>query len=73
MSSDSHFLIVMLNVIMQSVAFLNVIMLSTVAPKKQSTSIGLHHPQDGIINPKYKLLHFLTTKLFLQREEGTNF
>jgi hypothetical protein len=24
-------------------------------------SIGLYHPPDGINNPKYKLLHFLTT------------
>ncbi len=25
-------------------------------------SIGPYHPLDGITNPKYKLLHFLTTK-----------
>jgi hypothetical protein len=24
--------------------------------------IGLDHPLDGVTNPKYKLLHFLTTK-----------
>jgi hypothetical protein len=34
--------------------------------------IGLDHPLDGINNPKYKLMHFLTTKLFLLREEVTN-
>jgi hypothetical protein len=34
--------------------------------------IGLHHPLVDITNPKYKLLHFLTTN-FLQREEGTSF
>jgi hypothetical protein len=32
-----------------------------------------NHPLDGVTNPKYKLLHFLTTKYFLQREEGTSF
>jgi hypothetical protein len=32
--------------------------------------MGLDHPLDGITNPKNKLLHFLTTKFFLQREEG---
>jgi hypothetical protein len=26
--------------------------------------IGLYHPLDGITNPKYKLLHFLTNKKF---------
>jgi hypothetical protein len=35
--------------------------------------MGLNHPLDGVTNPKYKLLHFLTTNLFLQREEGTSF
>jgi len=35
--------------------------------------MGLNHPLDGITNPKYELLHFLTTKFFLQREEGTSF
>jgi hypothetical protein len=34
--------------------------------------MGLYHPLDGITNPMYKLLHFLTT-IFLQREEGTSF
>jgi hypothetical protein len=34
--------------------------------------MGLHHPLDGITNPKFKLLHFLTTNI-LQREEGTSF
>jgi hypothetical protein len=34
--------------------------------------MGLDHPLDGVTNPKYKLLQFLTT-IFLQREEGTSF
>ncbi len=29
----------------------------------------LYYPIDGITNPKYKLLYFLTT-IVLQREEG---
>jgi hypothetical protein len=28
--------------------------------------IGLYHTLDGVTNRKYKLLHFLTTKCFLQ-------
>jgi len=24
-------------------------------------AMGLDHPPDGVTNPKYKLLHFLTT------------
>jgi hypothetical protein len=28
---------------------------------------GLHQPLDGITNPKYKLLHFLTTKYFFAK------
>jgi len=35
--------------------------------------IGLHQPLVGITNPKYKLSHFLTTKYFLRRDEGTSF
>ncbi len=35
-------------------------------------SIRLYHPLDGVTNPKYKLLYFLTA-LILQREEGTSF
>ena len=38
-----------------------------------SFKIGLYHPLDGIANPKYKLLQFLTSNTFLQREEGTSF
>ncbi len=34
--------------------------------------MGLYHPLDGITNPKYKLLRFLTT-IFLQREKVTSF
>jgi hypothetical protein len=28
--------------------------------------IGLYHPLDGVTNPKYKLLHFLTTTFFTE-------
>jgi hypothetical protein len=28
----------------------------------KSVGMGLDHPLDGITNPKYKLLHFITTK-----------
>jgi hypothetical protein len=34
--------------------------------------IGLYHPLDGITNPKYKLLLFITAN-FLQRKVGTIF
>ncbi len=30
--------------------------------------MGLDHPLDGITNPKYKLLHFLTTNFFAKRK-----
>jgi hypothetical protein len=35
--------------------------------------IGLNHPLDGVTGPKYKLLCFLTTELFLLREVGASF
>jgi hypothetical protein len=35
--------------------------------------IGLHHPLDGVNNPKYKLLHFIQLTNFLHRKEGTSF
>jgi hypothetical protein len=41
--------------------------------KEISIVIGLYHPLDGITNPKYKQLPFLTNEFFLQREEGTSF
>ncbi len=34
---------------------------------------GLYRPLDGITNPKYKLLHLLTTNFFSPKEEGTSF
>jgi hypothetical protein len=40
---------------------------------KFGTKIGLHNPPDGITNPRYKLWHFLTSKIFGQRDKGTNF
>ncbi len=36
-------------------------------------TIGLYHSQDGASNPRFKLMHFLTNKIFLQREEDTSF
>jgi hypothetical protein len=33
--------------------------------------IGLYHPLDGITNPNYNLMCFLTTKKLLRNEEGT--
>jgi hypothetical protein len=33
------------------------------------TLIGLYHPLDGITNPKYKMLHFLTTKNNFREEK----
>ncbi len=52
---------------MLSAIMLNVIMLSVMAP------IGLYHPLDGVGNPKYKLLHFLTTKLFCKEKKALAF
>jgi hypothetical protein len=40
---------------------------------KMCNTIGLHHPLDGITNPKYKLLRFIQLTIFLQKEEGTSF
>jgi hypothetical protein len=37
------------------------------------STIGLHHPLDGVTNPEYKLLHFLNKYFSLQIEEGTSF
>ncbi len=39
----------------------------------QSVSMRLCQPPDGNTSPKYKLLFFITTKFFLQREECTSF
>ncbi len=36
-------------------------------------AIGLYHPRDGITNPKYKLLHFLTTKLIWKDRKALAF
>ncbi len=46
----------------------------TMMPKNLRTSgnfvpIGLHPPLDGITNPKYKLLHFLTTNVKFCKEK----
>ncbi len=48
------------------------ITIPTLQYKKTQSSIGLDHPLDVVSNPKYNLLHFITT-IFLQREEGTSF
>jgi hypothetical protein len=39
---------------------------------KAGTPIGFYPPLDGITNPKYKLLPFLTTKNTFCREEVTS-
>ncbi len=49
---------------------LNVDMLSVVKVKVIKLSVmGLYHPLDGITNSKYKLLHFLTTKIKFCKEK----
>ncbi len=35
--------------------------------------MGLDHPLDGITNPKYKLLHFLTTNFFCEEKKTSAF
>ncbi len=35
--------------------------------------IGLHHPLDGVTNPKYTFLRFIQLTIFLQKEDGTSF
>jgi hypothetical protein len=35
--------------------------------------IGLHHPLDGVTNPKYKLLHLIQLTFFFQKEESPSF
>jgi len=35
--------------------------------------IGLYHPLDCVINPKYKLLHFLTTIFFYKEKKALAF
>jgi hypothetical protein len=54
-------------IVMMSVAMVTVIMLRVFRPMR------LCHPPDGSTSPKYKLLCFITTKIFLQREERTSF
>jgi hypothetical protein len=68
-------LMLQLSVIMLSGVMLSVAMPSVMAPFWawiSFFSIGLYNLQDGIANPKYKLLCFLTT-IFLQRDESTGF
>ena len=36
-------------------------------------SMGLDHPLNGITNPKYKLLHFLTTNFFCREKKSLAF
>jgi hypothetical protein len=36
-------------------------------------TIGVYRLLDGVTNPMYKLLHFLTNNIFLQREGDTSF
>jgi hypothetical protein len=35
--------------------------------------MGLDHPLDGVTNPKYKLVHFLTTKFFCKEKKAIAF
>ncbi len=35
--------------------------------------IRVYHPLDGITNPKYKLLHFLMSKLFCKEKKMLGF
>jgi hypothetical protein len=36
-------------------------------------AIGLHHPLDGVTNPKYKLLHFIQITFFLKKKRAEDF
>jgi len=60
----------MLSVTIKSITLnfgtLRVVMLNVVAPIYSIAPQGSYHTLDGITNYKYKLLHFLTTKYFLQ-------
>jgi len=38
-----------------------------------ASPIGLYHPLDGITDPKYKLLHFLTTNFFCKEKKAIAF
>jgi hypothetical protein len=40
---------------------------------KQATLIGLYHPLDGVTNPKYRLLCFLTTKFLCKEKKALAF
>jgi hypothetical protein len=41
---------------------------------QRMSAIGLHHPQDGVTNPKYKLLHFIQlTKFFCKDKNALTF
>jgi hypothetical protein len=35
--------------------------------ERENAKIGLLHPLDGVTNPMYKLLHFVTTKYFFAK------
>ncbi len=37
------------------------------------STMRLHHPLNGVTNPKYKLSHFLTANIFLQTEKALAF
>ncbi len=36
-------------------------------------SIGLHHPLDGVTNPKYRLLHFIQLTIFCKKKRALAF
>ena len=55
-------------VITKNAKFISIQNSEKLADLKFKNPIGLHHPLDGITNPKYKLLHFIQiTKFFATR------
>ncbi len=40
---------------------------------KYFNRIGLHHPLDGVTNPKYKLLHFIHLTIFCKKKRALAF
>jgi hypothetical protein len=67
----NKFVKMILNIMRKKFCFLRIVC-SSLSPflnlTLSITSIGLQHPLDGVTNPKYMLLHFLTTK-FLGKEK----
>ena len=65
-----------LNVIRTKINRLNVIrpklLIMILSEEKFITenAIGLHHPLDGVTNPKYKLLHFIELTIVFAERRG---